>query len=184
MSYLKKYRDFFSTYYAIAEDYAKEDFDSASYKYTRLQQDALSMNDAGEDVFEQYEERDNEGTKKIISTVAKQTELIKDFYKNNLHRYPLLTEVSAFDEDLVLCQLYTYKSFSLYENIMGEYPSAMNFDDLLIELSSVAPRTDKLDKLFNKQQVDYYQNNKEISFRCKSKVTDKKFTFTALKEGK
>lgn len=178
--FLKKTEAFYGTYYEVVEDFAKGDLESAGYKATKLQEDALDLNIDSEELLKDPKYKDE--LKKSLETVSKQTLLIKDFEKNNVTKYPLLPSVTDYEEDLVVCHFYAYKSMDLYHEVMHEYPKAKNVTELIRELDKISPRTEALDKSFDKNSLSFSNNNKKISFVCSDKEQKDRFTFEAVKE--
>ena len=118
--------------------------------------------------------------KNTIETVTNKVNAINTFQEEDLGSYPALPKISKWKEDLVLCQLYAYKS-QFYNLITGKYPEATNFDELLIKLSQVAPKTDDVDRKFDKSVIKFTNNDKEITFECTDKEDSKTFVFKTPK---
>lgn len=177
---LDRNREYMKSYYSIIKDYVAGDFDSATYKMSRFNEAGLNLNIDIERVFNEGKSANIELAKKILeATIAKISE-IKRFKETSLGSYPLLKEIKGWKEDLEMCQLYQYK-FSLVENISDSYPSASNVDELVTELSRVAPKSDEVDRYFNKTTLQFSNTDEEARFTCKDSETNKEFTFTIKK---
>lgn len=180
-SALKKYKDYLSTYYLVVQDIVNGDLDSASYKYTDISNNVASLTLNYNGLFSTGDDQRISRDKDIVSAVSNGAELIKQFKKNNLGKYPLLKEIKTWKEDLVLCEMYNFKSGTIYKSVTSKYPSSKNFDDLLNELSSVNPKTDFVDKDFDKSVVNFINDDKKIEFQCKDKIDGDTLTFSFKK---
>ncbi|KKR87473.1 MAG: hypothetical protein UU34_C0004G0014 [Candidatus Curtissbacteria bacterium GW2011_GWA1_41_11] len=177
---LKKYKDYFGSYYAVVKDFVAGDLESAGYKYSRIQETAANLNIDFDKFIEEGDDRKKDLAKNTIETVTNKVNAINTFQEEDLGSYPALPKISKWKEDLVLCQLYAYKS-QFYNLITGKYPEATNFDELLIQLSQVAPKTDDVDRKFDKSVIKFTNNDKEITFECTDKEDSKTFVFKTPK---
>lgn len=177
---LNKYKDLFASYYSVTKDYVSGDKESATYKYSKLQDAINNINVDYERFVKEGEERSKDRSKKILTASIEKISLIKDFKEKRLGVYPLLPEIKSWKEDLFLCQLYAYKT-SYYQLISNKYPNAKEFDSLLGELNELPPKSDKLDNQFDKGVVKYSNDDKKISFNCTDKDDGKSFNFNINK---
>lgn len=177
---LHKYKDYFASYYAVVKDFVAGDLESAGYKYSRIQETATSLNIDWDKLLSEGDERRKERAKNTILAVSGKVKLIKDFKENNLGTYPGLSSISKWKEDLVLCQLYSYKT-GFYNLITSKYPDASNFEELIVQLSQVSPKTDEVDRKFDKSVVKFTNNDKEITFECTDKEDQRVFVFKTSK---
>ena len=177
---LNKFKDYMASYYSVIKDYIGGDLESAGYKYSRLQETEINLNIDFDKLFDEGNERRKERGKKIISSTTEKVRLIKEFKENNLGSYPLLAPIGYWKEDLILCGVYEYK-IGYYNLITNKYPDANNFDNLLVQLSEVSPKTDSVDNKFDKSIVKYSNSDKEIKFECTDKEDGKSFSFTTEK---
>jgi len=179
---LQKYRDYLSTYYLVVQDMVNGDYQSAAYKYTNISNNIASLTINFKDFFNtQADDQTTNRDKEIVDIVSNQANLIKQFKKNGLGKYPLLPTINKWQEDLVLCQMYEFKATSVYNLVTLKYPASKNFDDLLKELSVVNPRTDFIDSSFDKSVVIFTNDDKKIEFQCKDKYDGDTLTFTTKK---
>lgn len=177
---LQKYKDYLSTYYLVVQDIINGDLDSASYKYTNISNNVASLTLNYKGLFGGGNDERINRDKDIVEAVSNGAALIKQLKKNGLGKYPFLQEVKTWKEDLVLCQMYNFKS-GVYNLVTSKYPSAKNFDDLLNELSNVNPKTDFVDKDFDKSVLNFTNDVKKIEFICKDKVEGDTLTFSIIK---
>jgi hypothetical protein len=179
---LQKYRDYLSTYYLVVQDIVNGDYQSAAYKYTNISNNIASLTINFKDFFNtQADDQTTNRDKEIVDIVSNQANLIKQFKKNGLGKYPLLPTINKWEEDLVLCKMYDFKAVSVYNSVTLKYPASRNFDDLLKELSGVNPRTDFVDSSFDKSVVVFTNDDKKIEFQCKDKYDGDILTFTTKK---
>jgi hypothetical protein len=173
-------REYMSAYYSVVKDYVAGDYESAAYKYSRIEEASLELNVDFDRLFSEGEERENERAKKIIEYVVAKNMAIKEFKKDNLGMYPLLPRVDGWKDDLELCQLYSYKA-SYYNNVLKKYPEAEDFESLITELAQLAPSTSQIDSDFDKAVVEFTNTDELIQFKCTDGEVSKAYTFTTTK---
>lgn len=179
---LQKYKSYLSTYYLVVEDIVNGDYDSAAYKYTNISNNIASLSLNLDSIFNaQADEQRVSNNKKIVEAVSNQASLIKRFKKNNLGKYPFLSTINKWKEDLVLCQMYDFKTLAIYYSITSNYPTAKNFNDLIIELSSVNPKTEIVDNDFDRDVVMFTNDDDRIEFQCKDEADGDTLIFTTIK---
>lgn len=177
---LNKYKDFFGSYYSVVKDFVAGDFESANYKYSRIQETAANLSVDFDKLGREGDDRQEERAKNIIPAVVNKTSLIKEFKENNLGIYPFFTKIEGWKEDLVLCQLYVYKT-GFYYLITSQFPKSTNFEDLVVELSEVSPKTSSVDNKFDKNTIRITNDDKLIKFECTDKEDGRVFTFESKK---
>lgn len=179
---LQKYRDYLSTYYLVVQDIVNGDYQSAAYKYTNISNNIASLTINFKDFFNaQADDQRINRDKEIVDVVSNQANLIKQFKKNGLGKYPLLPAINKWKEDLVLCQMYDFKAVTVYNSVTSKYPTSKNFNDLLNELSGINPRTDFVDSSFDKSVVTFINDDKKIEFQCKDKIDGDTLLFPTKK---
>lgn len=181
-SALEKYKDYLSNYYIVVQDIVNGDYQSAAYNYTNISNNIASLTINFNDFFNvQTDDQRINRDKEIVDLVSSQANLIKQFKKNGLGKYPLLPPIEKWKEDLVLCQMYDFKAVSVYNAVTSKYPTAKNFNDLLNELSGVNPKTDFVDGSFDKSTVTFTNDDKKIEFQCKDKYDGDTLSFPTKK---
>lgn len=177
---LSRYRSYFSSYFSLMKDFSAGDYESFNYKYPKLEEDARNLNIDWTKLGNENKESGIEESKKVVQLINDNITLVKQFKKENLGAYPLLSDVNRWEEDMVHCQFYEFKT-GIYYSIYQKYPEAKNIDDLMKKLSDVTPRTDIIDNLFNKNAVRFKEDNKSITFECKNNVTNRWMIYTITK---
>ncbi len=173
-------KNYMNAYYSVVKDYVAEDYESALYKYSRIQEGYLKLNVDFDRLFGERDEENKEKAKRIIEYVANAIKAIKDFRMNNLGLYPLLPRIDSFKEDLELCQLYSYKT-GLYFNTLKKYPKASDSATLVEELTQLPPSTSVVDDKFDMNVLNYTNNDELIKFECVDKQANKTYTFEIRK---
>ena len=82
--------------------------------------------------------------------------------------------------DLAMCQSYSYR-FSLYNYIMGKYPTGENEEGLVSDFDSVNLSDKEADKLFNKEYLTYKNTDKIATFECVEPNSGEKYNFQVNK---
>lgn len=177
---LNRNRDYMGSYYSIIKDFVAGDYDSATYKLSRLNEAELNLNIDFERLFDEGKNENIELAKKIFEADTAKMLEIKRFKEMSLGIYPLLEEVKGWKEDLEMCQLYNYK-FSLINAISGSYPKASSVDELILEMSRVAPKSNEIDKSFNKDTIQFSNTDEEAKFVCKDIEENREFIFLIKK---
>lgn len=172
---LDRYKVYMSSFYSVIRDEVGKDSKSANYKRIKLAQTKLNLNIDFDKFFNEGENRRRERGQKIIKSTAQKVQLIKEFKEKRLGVYPFLPIINQWKEDLALCGIYSYKT-GYYNLITNKYPEAANFDQLLVELSEVAPKTDEVDKKFDKSIMRFSNSDSEMSFECTDRDDGRTFT--------
>lgn len=178
--YLSKSKKYFSTFYQIAKDYVAGDYESAQYKWSRLNEESVEINPDFDQLFSEGQKEVVEQSKGIAESVLNLVKLLKEFEDGNLGNYPVLGQVKGWKSDLILCQMYNYKT-GIFHSVTEKHPEAENVDDLLKELNQVSPRTESVDAKFDKDVLRFTNDDKEIKFECNDKDQNKVYTFKILK---
>lgn len=173
-------REYMKAYYSVVKDFVAENYESAAYKYSRIEETYLELNVDFDRLLSEGEERGNERTKKIIEYVVAKNKAIKDFENQNLGVYPLLPEISGWKDDLELCQLYGYKA-GYYYGVLKKYPEAEDFESLVTELAQLAPSSSSIDSEFDKEVIGFINTDEVMQFDCTDKEADRTYTFTTTK---
>lgn len=182
-SFVSKINDkkkYFSAYYMAEKDFTVGNTDTAQLE---LQAAIDTWSNTQIDYSSLYKEQYSTATdidKDVLILVSDQAAAIKDYKSKQLFKYPLLKEVSVWKEDFVLCQMYDFKS-SVYHTITSNYPVSKNIPDLIKELSSISPKTDNVDRTFDKTAMEFTNTDKALEFTCTDKYTGEKLNFTYTK---
>lgn len=177
--YLTKAKTYFALFYEIAKDFVAGDLEAAGYKSPRLAEEEIEINPDFDRLFSEGEKDSLERSKKIAEHVFKLVKTTKDFEDTDAGKNPL-GNVAGWKDDLILCQLYNYKS-QIYQGITEEYPKAKNTDELLLELDKISPRTESIDSRFDKTSLKFTNDEEVIRFECKDKEENKTYTYEILK---
>lgn len=177
---LERNKNYMSSYYSVAKDFAAGDLESANYKISRVVDTELELNVDFDRVFEEYDKRGRDSSLRILETGLEKISLIKNFESGDMSKYPFVEPLTKWIEDVELCQLYAYKS-SLYSSIIGDYPEAKTFQELLEELKKLSPQSTELDGIFDKSTIVFDNGDEIISFRCKEHLSGKEYLFQTLK---
>jgi len=177
---LHRNKEYMKSYYSVAKDFVAGNYESAVYKYSRLSDAELSLNIDFERLSDEGTSEDIELAKKILEVSFSKINDIKQFKESLLGVYPLFDEVGGWKEDLEMCQLYQYK-FSMVNAITKSYPEASTFEELIKELSKVAPKSDVLDNRFNKGVIQFSSNEEEARFICRDSENNREFVFVIEK---
>lgn len=177
---LTKYRQYLKSYYTVVKDYVNGNYDSAAYKATRLTTDASNLTVDWSRIGEWDEAERVKRGKTILEHLITQLALLKELKQNGLGKYPYMNEIIFNKKDLLLCHLYSYKK-GIYNLITSEYPKAKTTEELFEELSTVSPKTNEFDNEFDKDSINYTNNDEKIEFVCKDKESNKSYIFTTSK---
>ncbi|HZQ29490.1 MAG TPA: hypothetical protein VFA93_00190 [Patescibacteria group bacterium] len=179
-STLTNYKNYLSDFYSMVKDFVAGDYQSASYKFSALKESSVDLNPDFGSLFKEENGKYTENDKNIIKIVSEEAKLIKDFNSKKLYKYPLLPDVKSWKEDLVLCQMYDFKSGLYYLN-SNNYVSSGTPTDLLRELSTISPDTQMVDKLFDIKIMKISNDDKQIDFYCLDKLGDHNYHFIITK---
>lgn len=178
---LSRYQSYFSDYYSTMQDAVNGDYQSVSYKIPTLQQTWTSLNVNFNDLYSETKDKTTSNDKNIIQIISDQSNIIKDFLSQKLYTYPLLPSIGKnWKSDLVLCQMYDFKS-ELYHTITSNYIKASDSASLLNELQLVPPSTQFVDSKFDKGSMKIENNDKQIIFTCIDKTDNTSYKFVDVK---
>lgn len=179
---LRKYKDYFDSYYRIVKDLVKEDEESAAYKLSKFRDTAAELNIDRDAIFSENAERINDRQKNILKLLIDQVSLIKKIENERIFDYPPpLTSKTFTEEDLSACQAYYYKTL-LYWATVGHYPSSLKFDGYVREMNSLPPKTDEFDEdVFKTGILSISNDPKEIKIKCLDRQTNRSVLFGLYK---
>lgn len=179
---LLKYKNYLKSFYLIMKDIASNDLESASYKSTTLQRQAVAINLDYEKLFGEGDDKKNSIRKSNILSIAKAVKASKDFASQGIKEYPLLGKVGNFNGDLALCYSYISKSSGLYNNVTSEYPASTDSMSLIKEISKIEPNTDFVDSLFDFEILKVVTNDENsIKFECLDKDEGRVYKYETIK---
>lgn len=173
---LKNNQEYMSSYYSVVKDYVSGDYDSANYKYSKLQEQYLKLNIDMDKLFSENIDSQQERSKKVIELIAKKDLSIKTFKEKSFGKYPFGGFIAGWKEDLELCQIYLVKG-GLLSSISGNPIKAVTFDEYLKELSQISPDTSELDTKFDRSVVRYDNSDNKITYSCKDTESGKEFIY-------
>lgn len=177
---LTKYKNYFSNYYSVIQDIVNGYNDSATYKLSTAKEAGTNLNISFADFYNQNNETTIKNAKNIIQIISNEANSIKDFKTKKLFKYPLLSNIGSWKEDLVLCQMYNFKS-GLYHGISTNHIKAKDATSLLSELSIISPSTKFVDGKFDKSVLKIVNDDKKIQFTCLDKNSNTTYQFITLK---
>jgi hypothetical protein len=177
---IQRYKNYLGGYYLLYKDIVKQNYESATYKYSKFADSYTDLSVDWSRMGSDNAQKDVENTKTTLGQALKMVELFYSFNNQKLGRYPFTKEAMFVINDPLLCNLYVVKT-GLYQSIKYEYPKANKFSDLLTNLSSIAPKTEGLDRLFDKSTLNYSSDEKEMTFICKDKQLNRDYTFVISK---
>lgn len=170
------WKKYFSTYYEAEKDFSVGNTEVAQLKLRTVWDNASNSYIDYSSIFDEQGSSPLNSAKNILKLVSEQAASIKDYKQKELYKYPFLKEISIWKEDLVLCQMYNYKS-SIFNAITARYPSSKTVSDLIKELSTISPKTDNVDDRFDKSTMEFKNTDKQLEFVCKDKYSGKKIKF-------
>lgn len=177
-----KHREYYGTYYAVMKDYASGNLESASYKYTKLQEMEGSRHVDYDRLFSENDENSKLLKKEIFTLLVSKITKLRDYSSSNLGTYPVLDKISFTTIDLDQCQMYVYKDgliYSISEKYVSE--SIQTVDDYLSYLNETPPQTDNINASFDRSAMQIENTKEKLTIKCTSKSDDLKLTFETLK---
>jgi hypothetical protein len=174
------WKKYFSSYYEAEKDFSVGNIEVAQLKLRTVWDNASNSYIDYSSIFDEQGSAPLNSAKNILKLVSEQAASIKDYKQKGLYKYPLLKEISIWKEDLVLCQMYNYKS-SIFNAITSKYPSSKTVSDLIKELSTISPKTDNVDSRFDKSTMEFKNTDKQLEFVCKDKYSGEKIKFFITK---
>jgi hypothetical protein len=177
---LQHNKDYMSSYFNVTKDFLAGDYESATYKLSRVNDAQLNLNIDFDRLTDEGKNSRTELAKKILENNYKKIKEIKNFKNTSLGYYPIVGNIGSWKDDLELCQLYQYK-FEVINSISGSYPNALSVNELIKELSHVSPKDEEVDNLFNKYSIAFTNEEEQAKFVCTDLDSKKNFTFIVQK---
>lgn len=177
---LQNNKNYMKTYYSMVKDFITNDYESAKYKYTKLQDAYIKLNVDMDRIFNENKSLKQDRLKEIIKLVVDKSAAIKDIKINNFNRYPFLPTIKGWKEDLEICQIYAVKG-SLISDLLNKPIEAKDINGYLDWLAKMNPSTLPVDNLFDKSIINFTNDDKKIIFNCLDKESNKKYTFLIFK---
>ncbi|OGG24146.1 hypothetical protein A3A79_03065 [Candidatus Gottesmanbacteria bacterium RIFCSPLOWO2_01_FULL_43_11b] len=163
---LTRYREYLKSYYVVLRDLARGNYDTASYKRGKLATDSYNLAIDWDRLWRDSDAVVSNKTKSLLSSYLTQWEAVNDLGK----------DFSSLD--LLLCRIYSTK-LDLYSIVTDKESHATSSGDLLLDLSSVAPKTTDLDKLVDASIIEYaYATDSATLFTCHNRKTNESYTFS------
>ncbi len=167
------------SYYSFVKDQAMGDVDSANYKWSKLNEDGVNLSFDIKILSNEGNTEKMELEKKIIRIIDNLMGLTKNLHKTYLVNN-IFGKINNFMDDAVGCTLYSNKG-DFYYNLTKKYPKANSVDELIKELSTVAPTTENIDGQLDKKTMNFVNNDTLLKYICKDKVSNSIYTFTTIK---
>lgn len=172
---LRKLSNYFASYYLAMKDYISDDMDSYNYKLTKLNEDEIDLNFDLSILEKEGEEIDLRERRKIIKDVYSTIELIKKFEMNQQSE-TIFGNLRDWQEDTVLCQLYSFK-ISYVNSLIGEYPKDQTIKGLIKTLAKTQPTNSYVDENFDISVMEFVNLKSKFSFWCKDRSNNEKYHF-------
>jgi len=176
---INKLTNYSASYYLVMKDYIAGDMDSYSYKLSKLDQDAIELNYDSSILATEGKNIRTDISKEIIKEVLRNVELIKDF-KQSKNAKGIFGDISHWQEDMVLCNLYSFK-MSFVQSLTGELPRVRNIQDLITELSKTKPSNQYIDSKFDDDVITLSNNKSSLIFTCKDRINQTNYRFVIYK---
>lgn len=177
---LQNNKNYLSAYYAVIKDFVAGDYESASYKYTKLEDQYIKLNVDFDRLFTENESAKQERSKKIIELVVDKDAAIKEFKSRGFDKYPLLPNIEGWKEDLEMCQIYDVKG-SLVSSISKKPIEAKDLNAYLDWLSEMNPSTATIDDSTDKSIIKFTNTDDNLTYQCLDKETGKEYIFVTSK---
>jgi len=177
---LQNNKNYMSAYYAVIKDFVAGDYESATYKYSKLQEQYIKLNIDMDRLFRENEFAKQERSKQIIELVVDKVAAIKEFKNKNFGKYPLFPSIEGWKEDLEMCQIYYVKGL-LSSNISRKPIDAKDLGAYFDWLSSINPSTSAVDNLIDKSIIKFANSEDKLTYQCLDKEAGKEYTFVTTK---
>ncbi|QQG41333.1 MAG: hypothetical protein HYV90_04175 [Candidatus Woesebacteria bacterium] len=177
---LQNNKNYLSAYYAVIKDFVAGDYESASYKFSKLQDQYIKLNVDMDRLFGENRSAKQDKSKQIIELVVDKDTAIKEFKNKNFGKYPLLAFIGGWKEDLEMCQIYYVKG-SLASDMSKKPIDAKDTTAYMDWLSKMNPSTSTIDNLFDKSVIKFTNTDEKLTFQCLDKETGKEYTFVTTK---
>lgn len=169
-------KEYIGSYYSIVKDFVTGDYDSAAYKYSKLQDQYLKLNVDMDKLFAENQSMKQDRQRRIIELITSKNVAIKEYKNKNMGKYPLLLNIEGWKEDLEMCQIYDVKG-SLLAEISKKPISAKTLDEFMEELAQVGPSTTMIDDKIDREIIKYTNSEDKITYQCLDRDTGKEYTF-------
>jgi hypothetical protein len=177
---LQNNKEYLGAYYLVIKDYVSEDYESATYKYKKLQNQNLKLNVDMDRLFNENSENSQNRTKAIMTTLLAKNDAIRKFETDKLGDYPFLKKISGWKRQLEMCQIYFIKGVLLAE-VSKKPIESKNIEEYLLALSLITPNLDQLDKDFDKSIMEFTNDEKYLTIKCDDKEADRSYTYKLAK---
>ncbi len=177
-SILNKYKNFFVSYYELIKAYNAGQAETESYKdrYNKRTQNRSNLNVDFAGFFKGSTEAIQNLIKEDATIITGLLDKIYSFEASKV-RYPFLGSPAHFSSSAVHCQLYDYKAISLYPAVVSKAPEAKDFKALLVELSNISPKTDKIDSKLSSKYIEFSNTKNSIKFVCIDVLTGQRLVY-------
>lgn len=177
---LQNNKSYMSAYYAVIKDFVAGDYESAAYKYTKLQDQYIKLNVDMDRLFGENQSMKQDRSKRTIELVVDKDAAIKEFKNKNYGKYPLLPTIAGWKEDLEMCQIYDVKG-SLVSDISKKPIEAEDAKEFLNWLSTMNPSTTSVDSFVDTSIIKVTNSKDKFTYQCLDKETNKEYTFITSK---
>lgn len=179
---LMKQKRYYSSFYEVAKLQKKDQTNTSNYTNAlkKLDQDIANLNYDEKVLFKDKVVASQKRAKNTIELISDQLSNIYTVNNKMIFNYPILGLIKFHKHPIWNCQLYGFKS-SYYFSYKNTYPNAKNVEDLLIELGSIYPDTNLIDKLYDRSTMQFDNNSKEMNFTCIDKENGEKYTYSIVK---
>jgi hypothetical protein len=177
---IDNYKRYFASYYAAEKDFSVGNTDTAKLEIQSVIDNWANISIDYSSIFNETNSSILDEEKDTLKKVSDQAVAIKDYKSKKLYKYPLLPDISVWKEDLVLCQMYDFKT-GIYHSITSKYPNAKTVAGLISEISTISPKTDNVDNRFDKSAMKFVNSDKKLEFTCIDKYSKTKLNYFITK---
>lgn len=177
---LQNNKEYLGSYYSVIKDYVSEDYESANYKYKKLQGQNLKLNVDMDRLINEGDLQKQELLKTIVGNIVAKNSAILAFKKSNFGSYPLLRQISGWKNDLEMCQIYLIKG-SLLAELSKKPNEATSLDEYLASIDQITPSTVEINKDFDKSIMKFINEEKKLTIQCEDKENQTLYEFTLTK---
>ena len=180
-SKIKNYKKYFASYYAVEKDFSVGNTETAKLELQSVTDNWANLSIDYSSLGNEQSSKLMDDVKETLKLVSDQSMTIKDYKLKKLYKYPLLPNVDVWKEDLVLCQMYDYKT-NYYYTVTSKYPTAKTVSELIKELSKISPKTDNVDNRFDKSAMKFVNSDKKLDFTCIDKYSGTRLNYFITKD--
>lgn len=173
---INSYKKYFASYYTAEKDFSVGNTETAQLELQTTTDNWAKISIDYSSLGNEQNPTLKEATKEILRLVSDQSMTIKNYKLKKLYKYPLLPSIDVWKEDLVLCQMYDYKTYYYY-SVTSKYPTAKTVDGLIKELSKISPKTDNVDGIFDKSAMKFINSDKKLDFTCIDKYSGTRLNY-------